>query len=912
MASQHASPHARLAPALALALVLAFMAGSVAANPVERVALDPLLERLPEPKVSQYLRQRLEPPAHVQAAAQSRGATIEISSEEIVHVLVRPAAMNDAQYERGLQNLMQHSLIGQPRLIESLGAVAGQVTVGTLEALVNDPAVGFVDASPQAFGNRTGSVAPLTFVPNRIGELREIMRRRRGISATGAGLRIGVVSDGLAGAIWFGRDRLYDTEGDPFAYPGGVVIPVGYKAVYDGDLPGRLLPSFFPGDFREGVIADYTNYVEEVTLGTAPFYRVGTLGVAFRTYNTVSASLGGTHPSIRPSNINTIVARTVFNPAGVPASKGTAIIDIVRDYVPDAEFLFVNAFTIETAIRAFEDLANAGCDIIISDQAFFQLGPYDGASHVLAQLVNFYSNNQDTVFIFAAGNYAQHHHRSFVKDSNNNRFHEFSGTDETLRVQIGPGETMTVALSWDETFAGNPSFSRARHNLDLYILSPSDLNINRPLASSTNPQSGLSGHFPLETAAVVNNNREGNFSVVDVEIVVTVPAGTPTSIPLRMFFLAQNDQNAVRVREYITPEASIPQGPDSTEALTIAAIDQRSPFARRSFSSIGPVNVAVQKPDFSAFTDIENSTGSFILHPSAGDFENRPGSVGGQSIAVAAQNLPSNSPLTGTSGSMAEAAGMIAMVVSFADAALLERPAEARNRADWLRILLREGVRDLENAGWDATTGWGRIDPYRTIVPYIRREGERFFYTDFNTVAEKQRFMPQAHPEMGFTAPIFGNTSSPTPSALVIGSANNTSTWGYFWSGLIDFQRVVDGTAVSDGITLDPSKLYRVRVRVAEELSAQPNPVIRIRAQARNSNVVFIHTLNDNGFPDFSDQFEPDELGGGVFTHYFRPSESAATSGMEINIDLINTNPFLAPNGTLLIQELEIVELNEL
>jgi len=929
-------------------------------------------------KVSDYLIGTLEPnvaepnPDPSRAAEKpfvTRAVSSEVLANQLVSVLIRPNAKSEGDLPRALDNVVRLEYLFRPVIIDSLGQVAADVAVSDLQRLVASPAVAFVDAQRPAHFQRAGATSPSSFVGNRVAELRRLLKDRRGIPARGNGLRIGVISDGIGGAMWFSkqsqvavpRTDCNNTSTSTTIIRNNPVVPIAYNAVWDGDLPTRDLNEAVVLDRFSGEQTDYTNYYQVINRATgagarADFVYLHANGVGFRSFNT--AGISGSYPffvtnpsifgdgsgctpvaapnsqptpgfpefaedqyrfllnfvlgsngSFLATSINDYVLRTVYDNSGFPANEGTAILDVLRDYVPDAEFFFINAFSLGNYLTAHSLLMAAGCDLIVTDAVFLQSGRNDGIDNPLAARYALHAE-ANGITMTAAGNLAQQHHASNVSDTDGDGFHAFSGTDETLRIRVQPGETVQVYLSWNEVPAGNATFRASRHNLNLYLLDPTDPSILRPLARSVTPQEGLGGQVPFEALSITNSTALTR----NADIAVTFPIGTPSSIPMSIYAIAASGSTTgVTLVEYVTPAGSMADGPDALEALAIGELDSFTRNTITATSSRGPVmDSDVIKPDFVVASGVRNATGAFFIAASNSAIEASGVTVNGVAASTSVLFSPNNDPLTGTSGALAEAAGMTALLMSFLDEAEIEKPPFYSKRINWIRSLLAAGVRDIYGVGAENLAGFGVIDPFRVIVPLLRNEGERFFYSDFNMLAEKNQFLGSAHPELGYTPPIFGDLNNPAPSALTLTATNNTSTWGYFWSGQIQFQKITGGTPVADGSGLDPSKIYRVTARVAEEFSAQPSPTVRIRAQARDSSVIHGQTLNDIGYPDASDQFETDDLGGGVFVHYFRPTAASAAVGMEINIDIISVDPRTASQQTMLLQELEILELNDL
>ena len=149
--------------------------------------------------------------------------------------------------------------------------------------------------------------------------------------------------------------------------------------------------------------------------------------------------------------------------------EGTALLEIIHDLAPDASLAFSSYGSSLLMVDAILWLANEafdgeGADIIVDDIAFYT-DPYfeDGpAALAAADAVA-----GGTVYVSAAGNYAQRHYEGEFDDGGNG-FHDFDAsrdaTDTALRVRIGVG--VTVFLQW------NDQFGASSNDYDLYACRP--------------------------------------------------------------------------------------------------------------------------------------------------------------------------------------------------------------------------------------------------------------------------------------------------------------------------------------------------------------------------------------------------------------------------------------------------------
>jgi subtilisin family serine protease len=89
-----------------------------------------------------------------------------------------------------------------------------------------------------------------------------------------------------------------------------------------------------------------------------------------------------------------------------------------------------------------------GVDIIVNDFVFLDLAPLDGTSPASRAATDAVA--QGVAFFTSVGNAARQHYQGAFSDPDGNGFHNFAGDDEALRVTIPSLGTLTVVLQWDD------------------------------------------------------------------------------------------------------------------------------------------------------------------------------------------------------------------------------------------------------------------------------------------------------------------------------------------------------------------------------------------------------------------------------------------------------------------------------
>ena len=219
--------------------------------------------------------------------------------------------------------------------------------------------------------------------------------------------------------------------------------------------------------------------------------------------------------------------RSLLNTCGFPGAgaEGTALMEIVHDLAPGARMSFANAATSLEFNRAVNALA-ADNDVVVDDLGFFG-EPANGQSAVSVNTAAALNNPEFRIrtYVTSAGNAADDHYLGTYVDSrvdgrsvngvqNSGRLHLYQRTAETSDV-LGLGDqphdvlvlprngSVVVVLTWDDP-AG-----RSANNYDLYLVRESS---GQVVARSTDAQRG--SQDPIEFVDFVNREGEGRFRIL--------------------------------------------------------------------------------------------------------------------------------------------------------------------------------------------------------------------------------------------------------------------------------------------------------------------------------------------------------------------------------------------------------------
>lgn len=136
---------------------------------------------------------------------------------------------------------------------------------------------------------------------------------------------------------------------------------------------------------------------------------------------------------------------------GAEASHGTAVAEIITDVAPDAELYLYSMESDVEFIAAVDEAISQKVDIIAMSAGWPNF-PTDGTSHITQKIEEAVDNG--IVFVVPSGNFANKHWEGNFVDLNTNNWHEYSGLDEGLSIQISEErivqeKPIVAYLMWD-------------------------------------------------------------------------------------------------------------------------------------------------------------------------------------------------------------------------------------------------------------------------------------------------------------------------------------------------------------------------------------------------------------------------------------------------------------------------------
>ena len=401
---------------------------------------------------------------------------------------------------------------------------------------------------------------------------------------------------------------------------------------------------------------------------------IAIIDVGFEGYTTAQAS------DNLPSSIN-IYAPDPFKPLRMNDAHGTAVAEIIHDMAPGASLTFSTPYTSTDMASYIRALAQSGVDIISSSMTFITITQNDGVNDPVSAAINEVYNTYGTLYVQAAGNYANHHWEEVFSSGDGDKNHEFNDTAvpcgytnsnsalEDCEVNsigtFAAGSSLLVTLRWN----GWP-ITTQNYDLFLYRFNPT-LSQWVLTASSVTNQSTGGGSAPIEwidTVAVAFTQG------VPVEYGIVVKAENapngPHVIDLTAYISNAFIENRSASRSLVDPAA--PLG-----AFAVAAASWNgSQFTRPTYSSVGPAHPA---------------NNNWWPLPGAGNLQPR--------IAGYTNVSTSLGTFTGTSAAAPHVAGAAALVVQRFPSYSVQT----------IRQILENRAIDMNAGGYDYETGVGRL-----------------------------------------------------------------------------------------------------------------------------------------------------------------------------------------------------------
>jgi len=262
-----------------------------------------------------------------------------------------------------------------------------------------------------------------------------------------------------------------------------------------------------------------------------------------------------------------------FDPGTEDYEHGTAVAEIVYDMAPGANLYLIKVEDTLDLWAAKEYSKSNGIKIINHSLIVANSNFYDGECwfpNAVCSADDAYAN--EILWVNAAGNEATQHFEATFTDLEPNRWHNVSGSDETINITANAGDTINVYFTWDDWPTTNQDY-------DLYLYNSSSTLV----ASSINSQTGT--QEPIEDISYsVPANDTYHLKIYNYS--------APLNHRLEVYSLDHNLSPAVASSSLLSPA-------DADGAMAVGAIDYLdwATGPQEYYSSRGPTNDGRIKPD---------------------------------------------------------------------------------------------------------------------------------------------------------------------------------------------------------------------------------------------------------------------------------------------------------------------------
>lgn len=327
-------------------------------------------------------------------------------------------------------------------------------------------------------------------------------------------------------------------------------------------------------------------------------------------------------------------------------SHGTNVAEIVHQMAPGASLYLAKISTEVQLNQALSDMAAAGVKVINHSVAWYGAAFYDGTGPI-CDIANS-ADTQGVQWVNAMGNSRLKHYLGMFTDSDADLRHEFSAGQNYNTINLTAGSAVSLILNWS-------AYPTTTVDYDLYLYDGNPDSGGIVVASSLNRQSGKGpSYFPYPYETIdYTPTTSGTYYIV-----VKKASSSQPNLALTLFSTGPDLVTK-------TTASSILQPADCAKVIGVGAVNYSNDNAE-SFSSEGPTTDGRAKPEIAAPDGVQTSLASAFW---------------------------------GTSAASPHATGAAALL-------LADNPAMTPAQ---LRAALPAAVKDVNTAGFDYRTGYGRI-----------------------------------------------------------------------------------------------------------------------------------------------------------------------------------------------------------
>ena len=290
----------------------------------------------------------------------------------------------------------------------------------------------------------------------------------------------------------------------------GLTEGVAYKGMIFGYMPidklGELknvqslhfARSYYKPATNTGSVTSQGDAALKADVGRTTYGVTGAgtkVGVISDSYNALGGAPAGVASDDLPAGVQIIDDFTTGT------DEGRAMAEIVHDVAPGAAIAFNTANRGQAGFaKGIQDLAAAGCQIIVDDVIYFA-EPFfqDG---IIAQAVDDVVNNKGVTYFSAAGNQARSSYQKAFSNSgitlSGGVAHDLGGGDVYQRITIPAGGRLQMIFQWDDPFL-SAGGAGAKTNMDILVYLT-----NGTLLTQTTTNNITTGD-PVEGVTLTNN-----------------------------------------------------------------------------------------------------------------------------------------------------------------------------------------------------------------------------------------------------------------------------------------------------------------------------------------------------------------------------------------------------------------------
>ncbi|MFO0983087.1 MAG: S8 family serine peptidase [Planctomycetota bacterium] len=270
---------------------------------------------------------------------------------------------------------------------------------------------------------------------------------------------------------------------------------------------------------------------------------------------------------------------------------GTAVAEIVADMAPECELTLIKVDDEIGLAKAAERCASQGLQIISHSVGWYNTNFYDGTGYVCD--VARRAQDGGVLWVNAAGNSAERHYQGAFVDQDGDGLAEFAAGDEGIDVFVFQGMQLRVALTWDD-------WQPRETDYDLYLIDASG-----GIVARADGHQG-SGEEPSEFLSYTGQASD------TYTLAVRLASGPPKRFALHTFNADLERANRVGERSVVSPADA-----DSVVAVGAVAAFTYATGPAEGFSSQGPTNAMIMKPDVVAPDMVQSSSYGYFGGTSA-------------------------------------------------------------------------------------------------------------------------------------------------------------------------------------------------------------------------------------------------------------------------------------------------------